>query len=166
MSLLADYDSMQPNTTEEPFDWEKVSLAWADIFGRTADVQDVHHFHAIQQGGIGASCAVISLRYIAPWKPLHPTRKLSKNPTLDARNRNARRGGGAGEYFEYGDFGFDADAGFGDAAGSNSNGGSFGDGGGGSSSSGAGDSGGGSGGKSFLEYPSFKSEPMLIIFHH
>ncbi|CAO3634860.1 unnamed protein product [Mucor fragilis] len=153
VSLLADYDAMQSNTTEEPFDWEKVSLAWADIFGRTADVKDVRHFHTVQQGGIGASCGVISLRYIAPWKHLQLKRKLPQNSTASLRNRGRGGGGGGGGGGDFGygafgsgaDAGFGADTGFGDAGGSSSNGGGFGDGGGGSSG-GAGDGGGSGGG--------------------
>ncbi|KAL0146254.1 hypothetical protein V8B55DRAFT_1593578 [Mucor lusitanicus] len=138
VSLLAAFDSMQPNTTEEPFGWEKVSLAWANIFGKTADMEDVRHFHNVQQGGIGASCGVISLHYRRPRKPPRPTEKTPKNHTV-----NLRDGGGNEGSFGDASSGYGADAGFGDSGGSS---GGFGDGGGGGGSSGAGDGGGGGGG--------------------
>ncbi|KAL9555275.1 hypothetical protein MBANPS3_002428 [Mucor bainieri] len=142
ISLLAAFDSMQPNTTKEPFNWEKVSLAWANIFGRTADAEDVRHFSLVQQGGIGASCGVISLHYVKHWRPPQPKPGLFKDPTAKPRERGGNgRGGGD---FGYGAFNTSADAGFGEPGGSSSSGGGFGDGAGGSSS-GAGDGGNGGG---------------------
>ncbi|KAL9559963.1 hypothetical protein MBANPS3_000183 [Mucor bainieri] len=90
-SFLASIDALPPDTSEEPFDWEKVSVAWANIFGLTADEEDAVNFRTInQQGNLGASCGVLTLHDERPSPPnsTSPVREKHQRETIKLMGRS------------------------------------------------------------------------------